>query len=205
MVLPQAIARPQSSNWEGVTIKTTRLDEPYVYVRPATREDIPGIVWVSNSSILPDADIGFGGGSGSPFHDVSRLVSAWKEPNLVQGEEILVAEVNGRVVGLVTIKDRGAELELINIDVPLELQGRGIGTRLVRSVEERARQQRKRAITTGTSRNAEGVAWKSLPWWQHLGYEITHEEENEWTRSIGPRVREIRMRKDLGMSAVESE
>jgi len=117
----------------------------------------------------------------------------------------LVAEVNGRVVGLVTIKDRGAELELINIDVPLELQGRGIGTRLVRSVEERARQQRKRAITTGTSRNAEGVAWKSLPWWQHLGYEITHEEENEWTRSIGPRVREIRMRKDLGMSAVESE
>ena len=205
MVLPQASARPQSSNWEGVTIKTTRLDEPYVYVRPATREDIPGIVWVSNSSILPDADIGFGGGSGSSFHDVSRLVSAWKEPNLVQGEEILVAEINGRVVGLVTIKDRGAELELINIDVPLELQGRGIGTRLVRSVEERARQQRKRAITTGTSRNAEGVAWKSLPWWQHLGYEITHEEENEWTRSIGPRVREIRMRKDLGMSAVESE
>jgi predicted N-acetyltransferase YhbS len=175
----------------------TRLEAPAVHVRRATKEDVPGIVWVSTSSILPNEDIGFGGGTSSPFHDASRLASAWQEPNLVLGEEVLVAEANGRVVGCVTIKDREAELELINIDVPLELQGRGIGTRLVRSVEESARQRGKRAITTGTSRNAEGVAWKSLPWWQHLAYEITHEEENEWTRSIGPGVREIRMRKDL--------
>ncbi len=49
----------------------------------------------------------------------------------------------------------------------------------------------------GTSRNADGVAWKSLPWWQHRGYRITHEQDNEWTRRIGPAAREIRMRKDL--------
>jgi len=97
----------------------------------------------------------------------------------------------------VTVEDRGCELELVNIDVPLELQGRGIGTMLVRSVEERARAAGKQAVTAGTSRNAEGVAWKSLPWWQHLGYRVTHEEENSWTRSIGPGAREIRMRKDL--------
>ena len=77
------------------------------------------------------------------------------------------------------------------------LQGRGIGTMLVRSVEERARAAGKQAVTAGTSRNAEGMAWKSLPWWQHLGYLVTHEEENEWTRSIGPGVREIRLRKEL--------
>jgi GNAT superfamily N-acetyltransferase len=106
----------------------------------------------------------------SPFHDASALLAAWCDPNLVQGEEVLV---------------------------PLELQGRGIGTMLVRSVEERARAAGKQAVTAGTSRNAEGVAWKSLPWWQHLGYRVTHEEENPWTRSIGPGVREIRMRKDL--------
>lgn len=121
----------------------------------------------------------------------------WKDPNIVNDEEVLVAERNGRIVGCVTIQDRGAELELVNIDVPLDLQGRGIGTRIVRSVEEKARKLRKHAVTLGTSRNAEGVAWKSLPWWQLLGYVITHEEENEWTRSIGPKVREIRMRKDL--------
>ena len=151
-------------------------------MRPATRQDIPGIVWVSNSSILPGEDIGFGGGTGSPFQDTSKLVSAWQEPNIVHGHEIWVAEMDGRIVGVTKIEDKKEELELVDIDIPLELQGRGIGTGTVRSIEERARGLGKCAVTLGTSRNAEGVAWKSLPWWQHLGYRITHEEENEWTR-----------------------
>jgi len=133
----------------------------------------------------------------SPFHDASMLAAVWQDPNVVQGEEVLVAEMDSRIVGCATVEDRGSELELVNINVPLELQGRGIGTMLVRSVEERAGAEGKEAVTAGTSRNAEGVAWKSLPWWQHLGYQITHEEENSWTRSIGPEVREIRLRKEL--------
>jgi N-acetylglutamate synthase-like GNAT family acetyltransferase len=133
----------------------------------------------------------------SPFRDASVLAAAWRDPNVVCGEEVLVAEMDGRIVGCVTVEDRGGELELVNIDVPLQLQGRGVGTILVRSVEERARAAGKQAVTAGTSRNAEGVAWKSLPWWQRLGYTVTHEEENAWTRSIGPGVREIRLRKEL--------
>jgi N-acetylglutamate synthase-like GNAT family acetyltransferase len=168
-----------------------------IHVRPATRADAPGIVRVSNSSIVPGEDVGFGGGLDSPFRDASVLAAVWQDPNVVQGEEVLVAETDGRIVGCVTVEDRGRELELVNIDVPLQLQGRGIGTILVRSVEERARAEGKQAVTAGTSRNAEGVAWKSLPWWQHLGYQVTHEEENAWTRSIGRRVREIRLRKEL--------
>jgi len=89
-------------------------------------------------------------------------------------------------LSVTTVEDREAELELVNIDVLLQLQGRGVGTVLVRAVEERARAKGKRAVTCGTSRNAEGVAWKSLPWWQHIGYRVIHEEENAWTRSIGP-------------------
>lgn len=167
-------------------------------IRPATREDIPGIVHVSTSS-LEDGEVeGFGVQSpDQPFEDASRLATAWQEPNLVRGEEVLVAELRGRVVGVVTVQDRGEALELINIDVPRELQGRGIGTRLVRFVEDRARKEGKQAVTLGTSRNAAGVAWRSLPWWQSRGYRITHEEENAWTRAIGPGTREIRMRKDL--------
>jgi predicted N-acetyltransferase YhbS len=168
-----------------------------IRVRPATRADASGIVWVSNSSILPGEDAGFGGGIDSLFHDASVLAALWQDPNVVQGEEVLVAEMDGRIVGCVTVEDRGSELELVDIDVPLQLQGKGIGTTLVRSVEERARAEGKQAVTAGTSRNAEGVAWKSLPWWQHLGYLVTGEEENEWTRSIGPGVREIRLRKEL--------
>jgi len=133
----------------------------------------------------------------SPFRDASVLAAAWRDPNVVQDEEVLVAEMDGRVVGYVTVEDRGGELELVTIHVPLQLQGRGVGTILVRSVEERARAEGKQAVTAGTSRNAQGVAWKSLPWWQRLGYRVTHEEENAWTRSIGPGVSEIRLRKEL--------
>jgi predicted N-acetyltransferase YhbS len=139
-----------------------RLDPPNIHVRPARRTDIPGIVHVSNSSILPGEDIGFGGGTGSPFQDASKLVSAWQEPNIVRGNEIWVAEMDGRIVGVTKIEDKKEELELVDIDVPLELQGRGIGSRIVRSIEERATREGKRAVTLGTSRNAEGVPWKSL-------------------------------------------
>jgi N-acetylglutamate synthase-like GNAT family acetyltransferase len=173
------------------------IDTDGVRVRRATRQDIPGIVEVAKTSVLPGEDAGFGG-LGSPFDDPATLASEWEEPNVVGGEEILVAEIDGRTVGYVTVEDRGLELELVNINVPLDLQGHGIGTRLVRSVENSANTAKRSAVTLGTSRNAEGVAWKSLEWWQHLGYRITHEEENEWTRSIGRGVREIRMRKDLG-------
>lgn len=167
-------------------------------IRPAAREDIPGIVSVSSSSLDEGEDAGFGTPSSEQaFVDAGRLSAAWKDPNLVRGEEVLVAELEGRVVGVVTVEDRGEALELVNIDVPRNLQGRGIGRRMVEFVEERAREQAKRAVTLGTSRNAEGVPWKSLPWWQYLGYVVTHEEENAWTRSIGPGAREIRMRKDL--------
>jgi GNAT superfamily N-acetyltransferase len=179
----------------GLGTRVRKLEERRLRVRPATRRDIPGVVQVSNSSLRPGEDIGFGG-AGTPV-DVSEVTSAWKEPNILRGREVLVAEMDDHVVGVASVEKKELELELVDIDVPLELQGRGIGTRIVRWIEEGAKRDGKRAVTLGTSRNAQEVAWKSLPWWQHLGYRITGEEENEWTRSIGPGAREIRMRKEL--------
>ena len=174
-------------------------DAPFrILVRSATREDIPALVRISSTSIAEDEDVGFGTPrSESLFSDARWLSAVWEEPNRVRGEELFVAVLDDEIAGLVTIEDRGAEMELINIEVPRQLQGRGIGTHLVRFVEERARQQGKRAVTLGTSRNAAGIPWKSFPWWQSRGYTVTGEEENEWTQRIGPGVREIRMRKDL--------
>jgi RimJ/RimL family protein N-acetyltransferase len=169
-----------------------------IQIRAANRRDIPAIVEIANSSVDEDEEVGFGTvRSESLFTDVRRLSAAWREPNHVRAEEVLVAELQGRVVGYVTVEDRGEVLELINIDVARERQGRGIGTRMVRLVEERARREGKCAVTLGTSRNAAGVAWKSLPWWLSRGYHITGEEENDWTRSIGPGTREIRMEKRI--------
>src|SRR3989475_1109477 len=176
-------------------------NSPGVRLRPARRRDVFAIVMISNSSVDEEEDIGFGTPrSESVFSDARRLSAAWKDSNFVREEEVWLAELDGRVVGCVTVEDRGEALELINIDVPRDLQGRGIGTRMVRLVEERARREGKRSVTLGTSRNAAGVAWKSLPWWQSRGYRITGEGENDWTRSIGAGVREIRMEKKISQT-----
>lgn len=150
------------------------------------------------SSISDGEDEGFGGpNKDSPFRDARRLASAWHAPNRVGSEEVFVAELEGRIVGVATVEDRGQAFELVDIDVSRIYQNKGIGTQMVRFIEETARSRGKAAVTLGTSRNAQGVPWKSLPWWVSRGYRITHEEENAWTRSIGPGAKEIRMRKDL--------
>jgi ribosomal protein S18 acetylase RimI-like enzyme len=167
-------------------------------LREARRGDVDDIVMVANSSITEGEDAGFGGPTqDSPFKNAARLSDVWLDPNSVGNEEIFVAEIDGQVVGVVSVEDRGAELEVVDIDVTMRFQNRGVGTRLVEYVEDIARQRGKVTVTLGTSRNAEGVAWKSLTWWQSRGYDVTHEEENVWTRSISPRAREIRMRKRL--------
>jgi len=169
-----------------------------IRIRPASRKDVPAIVVVCTTSVSDEEVAGFGvPNSESLYADVGKLSAAWREPNYVGPEEVFVAEAGGRVVGCSTTEDRGDVLELVNIDVRPDFQGRGIGTRLVRYIEERAREQGKQAVTLGTSRSVHGEPWKSFPWWQAQGYVVTHEEENAWTRSIGSGVREIRMRKQL--------
>jgi ribosomal protein S18 acetylase RimI-like enzyme len=169
-----------------------------IHIRAARREDIPALVRCATTSTKPGETAGFGGPPETrTFGDPERLATAWKEPNHVGRDEVLVAVVEGQVVGYVTVEERDETLELDNIDVEAAFQRRGIGTRLVEIVEERARAAHRTAVTLGTSRNAEGIAWRSLPWWQARGYRVTGEEQNVWTRSIGEKVREIRMRKDL--------
>lgn len=169
-----------------------------ISVRAATRNDIPGIVQVTMTSVTDEELEGFGGPcEESPFRDAEGLLAVWADPNLVGSEELHVAEADSQVVGLVTLERRGPELELVDIDVLGSRQGQGVGTAMVGYVEDMARRDGMEAVTLGTSRSADGMPWKSFGWWQSLGYRVTHEEENEWTRSIGPGAREIRMRKDL--------
>lgn len=172
--------------------------DPMVSVRAAAREDISGIMAVLKDSVTEEELVGFGGlSSESPFRDVTALSAAWRDPNRVGSEELFVAQTSEGIAGVVALEDRDFELEIVDIDVARAHQGKGIGRALVRFAEDRARVLGKRAVTLGTSRNANGIPWKSLPFWQALDYVITHEEENTWTRSIGPGAREIRMRKEI--------
>ena len=172
-------------------------------IRCAKRDDIPAIAECANSSSSEEEEAGFGMPfSERTFNDVGRLSALWQDPNVVGsdvvGEEVIVAEQDGRIVGYVTVEERGEELELVNIDVRRAYQGREIGSRLVQFLEQRAIREGKGALTLGTTRNAEGVPWKSLGWWQKLGYIVTGEEQNAYTNAIGEGVTEIRMRKLLG-------
>lgn len=169
-----------------------------ISVRPAKRADIVALVQCATNSVLKEEEAGFG----TPwdertFNDPERLSAAWLDPNHVGSEEVYMAESDARVVGYVTIQIRPESTELVNIDVPRALQGRGIGRTLVQFVEATACRQGERAVTLGTSRNAAGVPWKSLSWWEARGYLVVGEEENAWTRAVGPGVREIRMRKEI--------
>lgn len=117
-----------------------------IRVQTATRNDLSDIVQVSNSSIFPGDDLRFGGGMGSPFEDKSELESTWNESNVVRRSEVWVAELDGGIVGVVTLEDRGETLELVNIDVSLGLQGKVIGSQIVRTVEEQSRREGKRTV-----------------------------------------------------------
>src|SRR5947199_6917754 len=101
-----------------------------VRLRPATRQDVPAIVMISNSSVDEAEDVGFGTPrSELVFSDEDRLSAAWEDPNFVREEEVWVAEFDDRVVGCVTVQDRGEALELMNNDVPRDVQVRVIATR----------------------------------------------------------------------------
>ena len=134
---------------------------------------------VHDTSVTADEVAGFAANpSDSPFADAARLEAAWREPNRVGNEEVVVAEVDGRIVAYATLEDRGEALEVVDLEVARDHQRRGMGTHLLASIEDRAPAEGRAAVTLGTSRNAEGVAWRSLPWWRSRGYHVTHEEEN---------------------------
>jgi predicted N-acetyltransferase YhbS len=136
-----------------------------IRICPAARNDIPALVTCATTLASETEEVGFGEAwSERTFTDSGRLLAAWREPNRVGTQETFVAEIEGSVVGSVTAEDRDEELELINVDAPRDHQGRGIGSCLVRFVEECARREGKHAVTLGTSRNAAGVPWKSFPW-----------------------------------------
>src|SRR2546430_14148330 len=79
-----------------------------ILVRPASREDIPALVQISNSSVAEDEDSGFGTPrSESLFGDPRWLSAVWEEPNRGRGEEIFVAGVDDQIARLETVDDRG--------------------------------------------------------------------------------------------------
>jgi hypothetical protein len=83
-----------------------------IQIRQASREDIPALVMRATTSASEKEEVGFGEAwSERTFTNPGGLSAAWREPNRVGTQAIFVAEVEGRVVGYVTVEDGTEALE----------------------------------------------------------------------------------------------
>ena len=169
--------------------------------RTATRSDISSLVWCSNFSVADDERQGFG----SPrdqrkFGNIQNLSDS--RDAIFKNNEILIAQRDEKVIGYAVIEFLNDSLELEDIAVAGHYQGKGIGKKIVHHVEGYALSRGKNLITLGTKRNATGTPWKSLGWCKDLGFEITREEHNEWTKTFSGS--EIRLAKKVGNSSSSS-
>ncbi len=166
-------------------------------IRPATKADIPSIVSCNLNAKTDEEVVGYGLPSAQrTFANRERLERAWGSGNEVQGELAYVYEENGKVVAYVLVKVGPDAIELDNIDVAKDFQGKRIGEALVRFVEDLARNLGKKYVTLGTSHNQEtGRPWRSYGFWLKMGYSEDGEIQTDEGRQYG--FTEIRFRKSI--------
>ena len=82
------------------------------------------------------------------------------------GAECLVAEADGRIAGFLLAESEGHRAHLITIDVLEAYRRRGIGSRLLRAIEERLAERgvQRVDIETATDNHA------AVAFWQRHGY-----------------------------------
>ncbi len=163
-------------------------------IRPATKDDIPQIVWCNRTAKNDSELVGYAPSlDGRVFADKDKLRSSG-HGNHVDGECVYVFEEDGRVLAYTQVRVDPDAVELDNIDVAGEHQRKGIGKALVGFVENFARSLGKHYVTLGTSRNTgTGKPWKSYGFWLRLGYVVDSETQTEEGKENG--FTEIRFRK----------
>jgi GNAT superfamily N-acetyltransferase len=145
-------------------------------IRPAIREDIPSICEVNLSSKTRSEVAGFTAPEFATFSSPDVLVKVWARGNrLKDGFEVVVAEKDGRVVGFIVFKKERGHVDIDNLDIRKDEQGKGIGRALVAHVENIAIASGYSLMKTDTTENAQGVPWKSYGFWTRMGYKDTGE------------------------------
>ena len=166
-------------------------------IRAATKVDIPNIVRCNLTAKTLEETIGYAPPlEQRTFADQNKLKRAWESRNQVEGEFVYVFEENEEVVAYVLIEVQPDAIEIDNVDVAKNMQGKGIGKALVKFVEDLAREQGKKYVTLGTSRNQEtGKPWRSYDFWLRMGYSEDGEIQTDEGRQNG--FTEIRFRRGI--------
>lgn len=82
------------------------------------------------------------------------------------GAECLVAEADGRIAGFLLAESEGHRAHLITIDVLEAYRRRGIGSRLLRAIEERLAERGVRRVMLETATDNQAA----VAFWQRHGY-----------------------------------
>src|SRR5215212_5966548 len=98
----------------------------------------------------------------------SELALRWGLKNLV--DAVYRADANGVLVGAATMQWRGDPCEIMELAVAPELQGRGIGRRLVAWLIQEARRRGKIAMLVGTANSSIG----NIAFYQKTGFRMDH-------------------------------
>jgi GNAT superfamily N-acetyltransferase len=163
-------------------------------IRPAIRKDIPSIVEVNLSSKTRSEIVGFSAPEFWIFSSPESLTSVWDKGNrLKDGFEVIVAEKDRRVVGFIVFKREHDYIDIDNLDITKDEQGKGIGRALVTHVENIALAGGCSLMKTDTTENAQGVPWKSYGFWTKMGYKDTGERlHTKWSFRTIPFVKNLK-------------
>jgi ribosomal protein S18 acetylase RimI-like enzyme len=147
------------------------MREKAIIFRIATRTDLPSIV-----RLLADDDLGSQRErSEDPLPE--SYYSAYEEINKDSNHELIVAELNGEVIGtlhlmfLPSISFQGglrAQIESVRIDT--QYQGRGIGNEMMKYAIECARQRNAHIVQLTTHKSREDAH----RFYERLGFKGTH-------------------------------
>jgi ribosomal protein S18 acetylase RimI-like enzyme len=126
---------------------------------------------------VPEQEIkGFSSPEFALYSSIEKLRANWdKENKLKDGFEVFVAECEGKIVGFIVFKMKRNYGYIDNIVVAKEEQRKGIGKKLVASVETSAKVHGINQMRTDTTENVDGIPWRSYNFWLQIGYEDTGE------------------------------
>lgn len=152
-------------------------------VRRATPEDSPGIGWVHVRAIrelcaarYPSEEIEAWAKQRDPEHYVEAI----------RGKEFYVAEQDGSVVGFGTLDKESGEIEAVYVSP--DVAGRGVGSEILRKLEERAMASGLKALRLDASLNA-------IPFYTRNGYSTVRELKHRLTSGV--EIACVLMTKDL--------
>jgi ribosomal protein S18 acetylase RimI-like enzyme len=141
-------------------------------LRPAAAEDYDYLFALHKATIRPYVEAIWG------------WVDEWQEEYFrkkFNPSNQKIIQLNGKDIGVVVVEDRGSYLYLALIEIAPEFQGQGIGTAVIRNLQQRA-QKEKRPLRLHVLKS--NLRARHL--YEQLGFVISHEEPVRWEMTFSP-------------------